>query len=224
MRAPISVVVPTLNAEAHLGSCLLSLMPALEMGLIRELIVSDGGSSDTTVALAKEWGATVIEGAPSRGAQLERACRMAEGRWLLVLHADTRLEDGWVGPAMRHLESQKAGWFCLAFDDNSLAAIFVARWANLRSWLGLPYGDQGLLLPKALYDRVGGYPKEPLMEDVALAIALKGQLRGVGAKAITSARRYQRQGWLRRGLRNLWTLFRYFGGAKPQQLVDGYRP
>ncbi|MEM6579529.1 MAG: TIGR04283 family arsenosugar biosynthesis glycosyltransferase [Pseudomonadota bacterium] len=223
MRAPISVIVPTLNAEGHLGTCLMSLMPALERGLIRELIVSDGGSTDQTVALAKEWGAEVLEGTPSRGAQLARACRMAQGRWLLVLHADTRLDDSWVGAAIRHIETQKAGWFMLAFDDGGLAAWCVASWANLRSRLGLPYGDQGLLLPKALYDQVGGYPQEPLMEDVALAMALKGHLRALPANAITSAVRYQRQGWLRRGARNLWTLCRYFGGASPQTLADSYR-
>ena len=223
MRAPISVIIPTLNAEKQLGACLMSLMPALEMGLIRELIVSDGGSTDDTVALAKEWGAEVVEGSASRGAQLSRGCSVAKGQWLLVVHADTRLEDGCVAAALKHLETYEAGWFYLAFDDSSLAASCVAGWANLRSRLGLPYGDQGLLLPKTLYDRVGGYPHEPLMEDVALAIALKGHLRGIRAKAITSALRYQRQGWLRRGARNLWTLFRYFGGASPQQLADSYR-
>lgn len=223
MRAPVSVIIPTLNAQTHLGLCLSSLMPALEAGLIRELIVSDGGSVDDTVALAKEWGAEVIEGSPSRGAQLARGCRAAKGTWLLVLHADTRLQDGWVGPAVRHLESEKAGWFRLAFDDGGLAGAFVASWANIRSGFGLPYGDQGLLLPARLYDDAGGYPPHPLMEDVALAVALKGHLKPIDATAFTSAVRYKRQGWLRRGTRNLWTLFRYFVGASPKRLADSYR-
>lgn len=223
MRAPISVIVPTLNSDQHLGTCLTSLMQGLEAGLIRELIVSDGGSTDATVDIAKAWGAEVIEGTPSRGAQLARGCDRARGRWLLVLHADTYLSDGWVGPAIKHLQGADAGWFHLAFDDGGLAGRCVATWANLRSRLGLPYGDQGLLLPQALYERVGGYPNQPLMEDVALVRALRGQLSSIDATAVTSASRYKCQGWVRRGTRNLWTLFRYFGGASPHQLAESYR-
>ncbi len=222
MRAPISVIIPTLNAEAHLGTCLTSLMPGLEAGLIRELIVSDGGSSDATVALAKEWGAEVIEGSASRGAQLARGCQAAQGRWFLVLHADTALAEGWVGPVLKHFESHQAGWFRLSFDEGGVAGAVVCYWANLRSRFGLPYGDQGLLLPADLYDRVGGYPQQPLMEDVALALALKGHLRPIRATAVTSASRYRRQGWLRRGMRNLWTLARFFVGTSPQRLADSY--
>lgn len=223
MRAPVSVIIPTLNAEKHLGSCLTSLMPALEAGLIRELIVSDGGSTDDTVALAKEWGAHVIEGTASRGAQLAGGCAAAQGEWLLILHADTRMQEGWVGPAIRHLDSGKAGWFRLAFDDGGVAGALVATWANARSGFGLPYGDQGLLLPVDLYDAVGGYPSQPLMEDVALVMALKGHIKSIDATAFTSASHYRRHGWLRRGARNLWTLCRYFFGASPQRLADSYR-
>lgn len=223
MRAPISVIVPTLNAEQQLGTCLASLMPGLEAGLIRELIVSDGGSADATVEVAKAWGAEVIEGAPSRGAQLARGCQIASGQWILVLHADTHLSEGWVGPVIQHLQGRRAGWFRLAFDEGGVAGKCVAAWANLRSRLGLPYGDQGLLLPASLYRRVGGFPDQPLMEDVALARALKGHLVGIEAVATTSAKKYQSEGWLRRGARNLWTLFRYFRGVSPQRLADGYR-
>ena len=223
MRAPISVIIPTLNAEASLGPCLASLMPGLEVGLIRELIVTDGGSTDATVELAKEWGAEVLEGEASRGGQLARGCRAAQGEWFLVLHADTRLNDTWVGPVARHLGGAQAAWFRLAFEDGGGAGRIVAAWANLRSRLGLPYGDQGLLVPAALYARVGGYPDQPLMEDVAVARALKGHLVGLDVTATTSASRYKKQGWLRRGARNLWTLMRYFAGTPPQQLVQSYR-
>ena len=223
MRAPISVIIPTLNAQDTLGPCLTSLMAGLEAGLIRELIVTDGGSTDATLDLAKEWGAEIVTGTASRGGQLQRGCALARGNWLLVLHADTVLDAGWVGPVISHLDTHRAGWFRLAFDRGGLAGDVVAGWANLRSRLGLPYGDQGVLLPRTLYERVGGYPDQPLMEDVALARALSGKLTRIDAKARTSPERYQRQGWLRRGSRNLWTLARYFGGASPQNLADSYR-
>lgn len=224
MRAPISVVIPTLNAEDALGGCLAALVEGLEMGLIREVIVSDAGSTDATGALARAWGAEVVTGAPSRGGQLRRGCGAAQGDWLLVLHADTQLEQGWARPVRSHLKTQTAGWFALQFDGGGLPARLVAGWANLRSRVfGLPYGDQGLLLARTTYEAAGGYPDQPLMEDIALVRALKGQLTPLDAKAITSSEKYRHQGWLRRGARNLWTLGRYFAGAAPEDLARAYR-
>ena len=223
MRAPISVIVPTLNAEQKLGGCLSALLPGLEAGLIREVIVTDGGSTDNTVAVARAWGAEIVTGEASRGGQLARGCAAAQGAWLLVLHADTALAQDWVGPVVRHLETDQAGWFRLAFARGGAAGRLVAGWANLRSLMGLPYGDQGLLLPRALYQSVGGYPDQPLMEDVAIARALRGRLIRIDAIAETSPERYHAQGWLRRGARNLWTLARYFGGADVAVLARRYR-
>ena len=223
MRAPISVIIPTLDAQEHLGPCLMSLMPGLEAGLLRELIVSDGGSADATVEIAKAWGAEVVSGPASRGGQLARGCEAAAGKWLLVLHADTKLDEGWVGPVVEHVSGNAAGWFRLAFDEPGVAGRLVAAWANLRSRAGLPYGDQGLLLPRQLYREVGGYPDQPLMEDVAIARALRGHLRGINATARTSAVRYRSQGWIRRGSRNIWALMRYLAGASPDGLAQAYR-
>ena len=222
MRAPISVVIPTLNAEAGLSNCLTALMEGLDAGLIRELIVTDGGSHDATLTLAQAWGAQVVSGDASRGGQLRRGCAKAQADWLLVLHADTRLAPGWTDPVIAHLCGQQAGWFKLRFDHGGLPARFVAGWANMRSRFGLPYGDQGLLITLKLYQAVGGYPDQPLMEDVALALLLKGKLTGLNATAVTSADRYRRSGWIRRGARNLWTLMRYLAGATPAKLAADY--
>lgn len=223
MRAPISVIIPTLNAADTLPACLAGLMEGLDAGLIRELIVSDGGSTDATGAIAQAWGAEVLESASSRGGQLRRGCEAAKADWLLVLHADTVLSAGWAKVITGHLTGNSAGWFQLAFDQGGVPGRFVAGWANLRSRMGLPYGDQGLILPRTLYDAVGGYPDQPLMEDVALARALKGQLTRLPIIAVTSAAKYQSQGWLRRGGRNLWTLFQYFCGRSPTTLALAYR-
>ncbi len=224
MRAPISVIIPTLNAAQALPGCVAALMEALHEGLIREVIVSDGGSSDETQNVASEIGAVWVTGPASRGGQLARGCDAAKGDWLLVLHADTQLAPGWSDIAVAHLASGKAGYFKLAFDARGIAPRLVAGWANLRSRVfGLPYGDQGMLLPRALYEEVGGYADQPLMEDVALARALKDRLVSLGAVAVTSADKYQRAGWLRRGRRNLWTLLRYFAGVSPERLAEAYR-
>lgn len=224
MRAPISVIIPTLNAEHSLPGCLGGLMEGVEAGLIRELIISDGGSTDATGAIAQAWGAEILHAAPSRGGQLNRGCAQATGEWLLVLHADTVLQAGWHKQVQAHLaQSDKAGWFRLAFDRSGFAARTVAGWANLRSRFGLPYGDQGLLVSRDLYAQFGGYPDQPLMEDVAIARALKGRLVELDAIAQTSADKYIRQGWLKRGARNLLTLLRYFAGADVSTLAAQYR-
>ncbi|MDU8912806.1 TIGR04283 family arsenosugar biosynthesis glycosyltransferase [Aestuariicoccus sp. MJ-SS9] len=224
MRAPISVIIPTLNAEASLAPCLGALGEGLAAGLLRELVVSDGGSEDGTAALAEAAGAILLSGPPSRGGQLRRGAEAAKGDWLLFLHADTQLALGWAEAVQAVLTRPGAYHFRLAFDAASPAARWVAGWANLRSALfGLPYGDQGLLIDRATYDAAGGYPDIPLMEDVALARALRGKLRALPATAITSAAKYQHQGWIARGARNLGTLLRYFAGADPETLAIRYR-
>lgn len=218
---PVTVVIPTLNAGAELPACLAALAEGREAGLIDEVIVSDGGSSDDTLACATRAGAQVVQGPPSRGGQLRRGCASATGEWLLICHADTRLQPGWAEAARTHLATGQAGWFRLRFDQGGR---FVAGWANLRSRVfDLPYGDQGLLLPRALYEAAGGYPDQPLMEDVALARALRGRLRRINAVAETSSIKYLREGWMRRGARNLWTLLRYFAGTSPEALAMSYR-
>jgi rSAM/selenodomain-associated transferase 2 len=225
MPAQISVVIPTLNAAEELPGCFQALMEGLAAGLIREVVVSDGGSGDQTLEIAEAAGARLVAGAPSRGGQLRRGCEAARGAWLLVLHADTQLAEGWAGAVEAHLSAgQGRPAYCrLRFRDRGLMPRLVAGWANLRSRLfGLPYGDQGLLIRAEDYAASGGYPDQPLMEDVALVRRLTGLLE-LDCTAVTSAARYQKAGWIRRGARNLWTLARYFLGADPEALARAYR-
>ena len=224
MRAPISVVIPTLDAAATLPACLGGLGEGLNEGLIRDLVVSDGGSRDATLPIAEAAGAVIVTGPASRGGQVRRGVAAAGGDWLLLLHADTVLMPGWAGAVAAVLGGEGAWHFRLAFDAAGLAPRMVAGWANLRSGLfGLPYGDQGLLVRRSVLEAVGGCPDIPLMEDVALARALRGRLGALDAVALTSAAKYRRQGWLRRGGRNLWTLARYMAGTDPERLARDYR-
>lgn len=224
MRAPISVIIPTLDAATGLAGCAAALMEGLQAGLIRELVVTDGGSSDGTLRIAQEIGAVVVSGPASRGGQLGRGCRAAQGEWLLVLHADTQLDPGWTGAVAGHLASDRPAHFRLAFDRTGAAGRMVAGWANLRSRVfGLPYGDQGLLVRRDVLERAGGYADIPLMEDVDLVRRLP-PMAALPVTARTSAARYVREGWLRRGARNLMLLLRYRAGADPHALAQAYRP
>ena len=140
----------------------------------------------------------------------------------MVCDADTVLGEGWAEQVKARMQ-QGPLCFSRAFRAKGRAPRWVAAWANLRSDVfGLPYGDQGLLLQRSDYDRVGGYPDQPLMEDVALARSIRRKIRRLPAFAFTGADKYQQQGWLRRGAKNLGILLRYLLGAAPEASARRY--
>ena len=225
MPASLTIVIPTLNAAHLLPETCDALLSGVTDGLIAGMILTDGGSTDTIVEAAEALGATLVTGPPGRGGQIARGVAAATTPWVLILHADTHLGPDWVAAARHHMQAHPddAGWFHLEFRATGLAPRIVAGGANLRSrFLGLPYGDQGLLVARQTLDQVGGIPDLPLMEDVALARRLKSRLRPLGATAHTSASRYQAQGWTRRTLANLTTLARYALGTPPKTLAKTY--
>ena len=226
MRADLSIVIPTLNAAEELPGCLESLMEGVTLGLVRDLVISDGGSTDETLEIADAAGARLVRGPASRGGQLLRGVAESTSGWILILHADTHLSPGWAQHVRAHMETGGGcpAVFRLVFRTTGLAAMAVAGWANLRTQLlGLPYGDQGLLITRHMYDAAGGYPDQPLMEDVSLVRALPTSPVLLAVQASTSAERYLQNGWVQRGASNLWTLTRYLLGADPAQLAERYR-
>jgi len=227
MPAPLSIIIPALNAATDLRLCLSSLLPGLETGLIREVILVDGGSSDDTTGIAEKTGATILTSPePGRAKQLIHGAANARGAWLLFLHADTALSRDWAERASAHIahSPNKAAAFTLAFRSDHPMAKTVAARANWRArTLGLPYGDQGLLISRDLYDELGGYPDVPLFEDVKLVQALgKSRLSHPSAEARTSAAKYERDGWRKRSWRNAFLITRYLLGASPEKLAKLY--
>ena len=217
--AVLAVVIPTLNAAAGLSRALESLAPGRER--IAEIVVADGGSTDGTRAVAEAGGARVVRAPRGRGGQLRAGAAATSAPRLLVLHADSRLGPGWPEALP---EDGRAGWFRLCLDDPAPAARRVERLANWRARrLALPYGDQGLVLPRALYDAVGGYRDMPLMEDVDLVRRIgRRRLAELDAEITTSAARYRRDGYWRRPLRNLACLSLYFAGVAPERILRLY--
>ncbi|MGF1447579.1 MAG: TIGR04283 family arsenosugar biosynthesis glycosyltransferase [Pikeienuella sp.] len=226
MTAPVSVVIPTLQAAHRVGPCLGRLTEGVVEGLIREVVIADGGSEDGIVRVADEVGARLVIAERGRGRQLATGARTASGQWLLFLHADTELSPGWGSAVRRHIAEcpERAGYFRLKFDSPKTMARVTEAWANLRSRLfALPYGDQGLLISRAVYEAAGGFPEQALMEDVALVRRLgRARLAPLDAVALTSAERYEREGWMLRGARNILLVARYLAGADPDHLARRY--
>ena len=225
MPAPLSIIIPTLNAAGVLPALMQDLMEGIAAGMIREVILADGGSSDATAAIAEDTGARLVTTEPGRGIQLAEGCTAARADWLLILHADTDLPSNWPAVLRQHMQDwpEQAAAFRLSFGSRHPMARVTAGWANLRTRLfGLPYGDQGLLVPASLYRACGGYPDLRLMEDVAMARRLKGRIRLLPAKVKTSATRFEENGWLTQGTRNLWRLVRYLLGSKSASDPAGY--
>jgi rSAM/selenodomain-associated transferase 2 len=224
----ISVVIPTLNAARSLPRALAPLVDGVAHGLVKQVVVTDGGSTDETLEIADAAGCDIVVGAPGRAKQLRAGAAAAKGRWLLFLHADTALGQGWIAESERFTSERgarrRAAAFRLAFDDASPAARRVLFWARLRARvLKLPYGDQGLLISRFLYDALGGYHDMPIMEDVDLVRRIGAKrLTLLRAEAITSAEKYRRDGFDRRAWRNLVLTARYLLGADPVELAKSY--
>lgn len=220
----LSIVIPTLD-EARTLAGLLDDLATLRVR--HEVIVVDGGSTDATIAVAERGNARLVRTRRGRGTQLRAGAAAATGATLCFVHADVRLPVA----ARDALESLATGgragaWaFRLRIDGRRWAYRLVEWGANARSsLLALPYGDQGLVIPRALYERVGGYADVPLMEDVLLARALRavGGVQLLRAAVVVSARRWERDGVLRRSIRNLWLLVRFLTGDSPSRLASAY--
>jgi len=220
----ISIVIPTLNEAGGIGALLADLLP--EPGV--ELIVADGGSDDSTRDVATAYGARVVQIPPGRARQMNAGAQAASGEILLFLHADTRLPWGF-GDAIRAALARRdvaGGAFAFRLDTYSLALRLIEWATNLRSiWLQLPYGDQALFIRTRLFHELGGYPEEPVMEDVLLVRRLRrfGRIVTLGLPAVTSARRWRRLGVWRTTLIHLVAMAAYCVGASPVSIARWYR-
>jgi rSAM/selenodomain-associated transferase 2 len=216
----VSIVVPTLNAATTLPYCL---DPLVGVG---EIIVTDGGSTDDSRAVAEKYGARWLTSAPGRGAQLRKGAAAAAGDWLLFLHADTVLDRDWDAAAEQHMGKapEAAGYFRFRLNSPAWQARMIEAGVRLRvRMLALPYGDQALLIRRDVYGHAGGYRPLPLLEDLDLVRRLgRRRLREIRCDAVTSAARWREDGWLSRSTRNGVCLALYYAGASPERIAGLY--
>jgi len=209
----VAVVISTLNAAATLAAALESVAALAP----HRLIVADGGSSDQTVVLASQLGARVVFGRVGRGTQLTAGADAASGAdWLLFLHGDSRLSEQAPAAIQAFIADpanrERAGWFDLRLDDDHPAARRLEQVAAWRSRaLALPYGNQGLLIARSFYERLGGHRPVALLEDLDLARRLgRARLVRLPAEVIVSATPWRENGYLARSARNLLLVSAWF--------------
>ncbi|ADC71175.1 glycosyl transferase family 2 [Thioalkalivibrio sp. K90mix] len=224
----LSVIIPVLNEAESLPPLLDTLGEILDC----EVIVVDGGSTDGTVQQAGQCGVSVLSSAPGRARQMNAGAERARGEALWFLHADTTFPDG-AGVAVHALRDAVArddrawGRFDVRLSGGRGIFALIAAMMNLRSRLsGIATGDQGIFITRSAFDAVGGWPDQPLMEDIELSRRLKrsvGRPRCLRTWLVTSSRRWERQGaW-----RTIWLMWRlrlaYWLGANPDGLARLYR-
>jgi len=222
----LSIIIPCLNEAATLVATLTRLQPYRQLG--HEIILVDGGSQDASLSLAQPWVDRWLSAPAGRGQQLQAGALAARGEILLFLHADTQLPAQAVELISQALQTSTRQWgrFDLRLSGSSPKLRLIERLINLRSCLtGMATGDQAMFMWRSAYERAGGFPPQPLMEDLALSRRLKRLSRPVCVHeaVLTSSRRWEQRGILRTiGL--MWSLrLAYFLGVSPERLARWYR-
>lgn len=222
----LSVIVPALDEGAGLAAVLAPLRDQLDAG--DELIVVDGGSRDATVTEAARYSERVLTAGPGRARQMNAGAAAASGDWLWFVHADTGVDPGAVEHMRRSLHRRRACWgrFDVRLSGDHPMLRVVATFMNARSRVtGIATGDQAIFVERTVLETVGGFPDQPLMEDVALSARLRSQQWPLclGTHIITSSRRWEDHGiW--RTIALMWRLrWAYWRGADPGELARRYR-
>ena len=220
----ISVVIPVLGDDTPLKQILGHLESASVAA--EEIIVVDGGQDEACRALCADHGCTYLSTAPGRGHQLDIGARSARGEVIWFLHADSRPPESAVEIIRRAVnDGATGGFFRFRFTGNSAwYKWLLAGLINLRSRMGVPYGDQGLFILRSRYAETGGFPNLPLFEEVPLVKAARrsGRFIQLTATIGVSPRRWEQDGWFRRTIENRLLALGYAAGISPAALARRY--
>lgn len=237
MGPSLTVIIPTFNESSNISSTVSAVLTRASRP--PQVLVVDGGSSDATASLARAAGARVLCVPGGRAAQLNAGGAAAQGDTLFFLHADTRPPDAfdvalretlraplprrwWGGARVMPV----AGAFRLKLDGDGWKMRAVEKVVGWRSrWLRLPYGDQGLFLSKDVFEKVGGFPDMPFMEDYAMVrkLGAVGSVVVSEKSVVSSARRWETLGVVKTSIINQCIVFGYHVGVPVPMLANWYR-
>ncbi|MBL0125291.1 MAG: TIGR04283 family arsenosugar biosynthesis glycosyltransferase [Betaproteobacteria bacterium] len=221
----LSVVIPALNEAASILATLAPLQVMRSRGA--EVILADGGSVDATRQIAAPFVDCIVDSAKGRARQMNAGAAVASGDALLFLHADSRLPEAADRRILEALDVRKPTWgrFDVAIAGSHPLLPVIAWFMNLRSRLtGIATGDQGIFMTRAAFERIGGFPDQPLMEDIEICKRLKkiDSPACLREKVVTSGRRWEKQGVGRTILLMWWLRLRYWMGASPAEIHRAY--
>ena len=219
----LSIVIPALDEAGVIADTLEALAPLVARGA--DIVVVDGGSRDATARIARERGARVLDSARGRARQMNAGAAVATGDALLFLHADTRLPPNADRSVQAALTGHPWGRFDIRIEGPARMLVLVGALMNLRSRLtGIATGDQAMFMRREVFLAAGGFPEQPLMEDIELSRRLRraGWPACLRERATTSGRRWIEHGvW--RTILLMWRLrLAYFLGASPERLRARY--
>ena len=218
----LSIVIPNHND----GDGLATLLPTLAKHNCQIIVVSSEADSSIET-LCRQYGAQFLHAWPCRGAQLDLGARHSSGDIIWFLHADAAPPEN--GPERIRASiaaGAVAGYFRFSFaGPRSLGKTLLASAINLRVAVGgTPYGDQGLFVRSSTYIAVGGFPQQPLFEEVRLVKQLRkqGRVERIDTPLFVATRRWDRDGWWRRSLHNRWLAVQFMLGTSPEKLANRY--
>lgn len=222
MPQTCSVIIPTYNAERSIEQCIRTVR---HYAPDVEIIVSDGGSSDRTIEIVGNLNVTVVLSLKGRGIQLNEGARQAAGEVLFFLHADTLITPMVFKTIQEYFMDKKlkVAKFCLTFDKKDRLLSLYTRLARIDS-LWTSFGDQGIVVAKDLFEKLGGFPNYPLLEDVEFFRKARrySRVHTLPASVITSAERFVKNGLVRQQLFNARIILKYLCGVSPQELAREY--
>lgn len=219
----ISIIIPVLNEERTIAATI----AVLEKLAPHEIIVVDGGSTDRTTQICRQFDVKTMAFSRGRAQQMNYGARHASGEVLLFLHADTRLPDS----ALRDIAMALRGPDCLGgrfdveLEGEHWMLKVISAMINTRSRLSkIGTGDQAIFVRRSVFEEIGGYPEIPLMEDIDFCRRLKsmGELACLTSRVVTSGRRWEVEGvW--RTILKMWTLkLLFLAGVSPNRLKQYY--
>lgn len=221
----ISVIIPTLNEQQNIQALLSLLQPF--RGRIAELIVVDGGSTDSSCEVAESLSDHLIQSERGRARQMNAGAEIAGGKFLWFLHADSIPSNQVIEKLQRIADSDEPVWgrFDVKLSGGHVLLKLTEVLMNMRSrWTGIATGDQGIFIHRKLFDEVGGFPDIPLMEDISISGSLKKIKKPVccSERLVTSSRRWEQNGILRTIFLVWWLRLAFALGRSPQRLYQQY--